>query len=81
MSSSRLRAEKAGYVRSLAEFPPERSIYEEQLLAICLSMFEKEIILKGQPRARYLLLVEPQCSVDRKLPANAWHVGDQKQIE
>ena len=36
-------------------------------------MFAKEIILKEQLAARCLF----QCSVDRKLPANAWHIGDQ----
>jgi hypothetical protein len=45
----------------------KRSIHEEQLLAYCLLMFAKEIILEEQLVALCLF----QCSPAGKLPANA----------
>jgi len=50
----------------------KRSIHKEQLLAILLLMFEKEIILEEQLAARGLF----QCSPTRKMATSAWHIAD-----
>jgi hypothetical protein len=51
-----------------------RALTVPQPGSVGLLIFEKEIILKEQLAARCLF----QCSPVRKLPANAWHIGDQR---